>query len=361
MSMCGTGTGKVEIQDPYTGLAVNSYEAITGPPCLESLGAMPSTGTITSGTWTSGCSSTNRAGRYGRFYSFTLSQSTAVTITLESTQDAYLYLLRGAVTNSPVEASNDDISNSYVYGINRNSRVTRTLAAGTYTAEATTYRPARTGNFTIRFQTGNLTGPPVRAGITVSRTLNVGDSTRVDDISGQFTGVVDRYTASSSDISIATASIPASSSTMTITGVAAGTATITVTATNTAGTATQTYPVTVTTAPTTPTAGGPTIPAGGPSVNAGRDQTVSTGATVSLIGTGSPVNDDDDASYSWTQQGTTTVNLTYSTGIPYSSGLAGNSARFTAPSTTGTLVFRLTVTDHGTGISSWDELVITVS
>ena len=24
------------------------------------------------------------------------------------------------------------------------------------------------------------------------------------------------------------------------------------------------------------------------------------------------------------------------------------------------LVFRLTVTDHGTGISSWDELVVTV-
>ena len=115
--------------------------------------------------------------------------------------------------------------------------------------------------------------------------------------------------------------------------------------------------------PTTPstTAGGPEVPPGGPSVNAGSDQTVSTGATVSLIGTGSPVNDDDDASYSWTQQGTTTVNLTYSTGIPYSSGLAGNSARFTAPSTAGTLVFRLTVTDHGTGICSWDELVITVS
>ena len=190
----------------------------------------------------------------------------------------------------------------------------------------------------------------------MGRNLTAGASTTVD-VSGQFSGTVDSYTASSFNTAVATASM--SSPTLTITGVAAGSTTIRVTASNTTnaiGSATQDYPVTVTRS----TAGGPTVPAGGPSVNAGRDQTVSTGATVSLIGTGSPVNDDDDASYSWTQQGTTTVNLTYSTGIPYSSGLAGNSARFTAPSTAGTLVFRLTVTDHGTGISSWDEVTVTV-
>ena len=104
------------------------------------------------------------------------------------------------------------------------------------------------------------------------------------------------------------------------------------------------------------------MPPGGPSVNAYSDQAVTTGASVSLTGYGSPVDDDDDASYNWTQQSGTTVNLKAAvTGLPYTSGLAGSSANFTAPPTTGTLIFRLTVTDHGTGISSWDELVITVS
>ena len=46
--------------------------------------------------------------------------------------------------------------------------------------------------------------------------------------------------------------------------------------------------------------------------------------------------------------------------LPYTSGFAGNSAKFTAPPTAGTLMFRLTVTDHGTSISSWDELAVKV-
>ncbi len=215
-----------------------------------------------------------------------------------------------------------------------------------------------TATFSITVAAASTT-PPKTTGSTVRRTLNVRATTTVD-VSGQFSGGVDRYAAASSNTTVATASI--TGSVMTITGVAAGRATITVTASNTTnaiGTATQDYPVTVTAAPA---AGGPTIPAGGPSVNAWHDQTVRPGASVSLFGTGSPVDDDDDASYSWTQQSGTTVSLKNSiTGPAYTSGLAGNAARFTAPSTAGTLIFRLTVTDHGTGISSWDELVITVS
>ena len=235
------------------------------------------------------------------------------------------------------------------------------VAAGTPTITVTaTNNTNAIGTATQTFTVTVTSLVPMASGTHANQSVTAGASTTVG-VSGYFTGVVNSYSASSWNTAVATASM--SGSNLTITGVAAGTTTVRVTATNTTnaiGTAIQDYPVTVTAATTTPTAGGPTIPAGGPSVNAGRDQTVSTGATVSLIGTGSPVNDDDDASYSWTQQGTTTVNLTYSTGIPYSSGLAGNSASFTAPSTAGTLVFRLTVTDHGTGISSWDELVITV-
>ena len=275
MSMCGTGTGKVEIQDPDTGLAVNSYEAITGPPCLESLSALPSAGKITSGTWTNECSSTRRTGKYARFYSFTLSQSTTVTVTSESTEETYLYLLTGGAKTSPILTSDDDISST-----NRNSLVTQTLAAGTYTAEVTTYYTGRTGNFIVRLLTPSSPSAPATTGSTVERTVNVGAS-RTVNVSGQFSGTGITYSASSSRPTVATASIPPLSSTMTITGVAAGTATITVTATNSAGTATQTWPVTVTSAVTAPTAGSATASI---SVQAGNSTTVNVSGDFSGTG-----------------------------------------------------------------------------
>ena len=236
------------------------------------------------------------------------------------------------------------------------------VAAGnaTFTVTATNNTNAigaATQNFgvTVTSLTPMASGTPANQSVTVRNSKTFG-------ISGYFTGQVDSYSASSWNTAVATASM--SGSNLTITGVTAGTTTVRVTATNVTnavGTATQDYTVTVTAAATPPAAGGPTVPAGGPSVNAWHDQTVRTGASVSLFGTGSPVDDDDDASYSWTQQSGTTVSLrAASTGLLYSAGLSSNAARFTAPSTAGTLIFRLTVTDHGTGISSWDELVITV-
>ena len=205
---------------------------------------------------------------------------------------------------------------------------------------------------------------PMASGTPTPQSVTAGNSTTFGTAS-YFTGKVDSYSAVSLNAAVVTASMNGSN--LTITGVAANSTPVTVrvTATNNTnaiGTATQDYPVTVTATTTTPTAGGPTVPTGGPSVNAYSDQAVTTGASVSLTGSGSPVDDDDDASYNWTQQSGTTVNLKAAvTGLPYTSGLSGNAAGFTAPSTAGTLIFRLTVTDHGTGISSWDELVITVS
>ena len=107
------------------------------------------------------------------------------------------------------------------------------------------------------------------AGAAAPQSVNAGASTAVD-VSGDFTGNVDSYSASSWNTAVATASM--SGSNLTITGVAAGTTTVRVTATNNTnavGTATQDYTVTVTA--TTPTAGGP-------SVSAGNDRTVATGA-----------------------------------------------------------------------------------
>ncbi len=182
--------------------------------------------------------------------------------------------------------------------------------------------------------------PPTTTGSTVRQTLNVGDSTTVN-VSGQFAGVVDSYTASSSNTSVATAAVTGSA--MTITGVAAGNATITVTASNSLGNATQTYGVTVTSVATVP-------PTNGPTANAGLDKMVKVGSSVSLSGTGFPADPDEDVTYSWTQVSGTTVSLRTS----------ANSASFTAPSSPGTLVFRLTVTDIR-GVSASDDVTVKVA
>ena len=236
------------------------------------------------------------------------------------------------------------------------------VAAGSPTITVTARNTTNAIGTAIQTFTVTVTSlVPMASGSPTNQSVTAGASTTVG-VSGYFTGAVDSYSASSRNTAVATASMNGSN--LTITGVAAGSTTIRVTATNTTnakGTAKQDYTVTVTATTTTPTPGGPTIPTGGPSVNAGSDQTVARGATVSLRGTGAPVDDDDDASYSWTQQSGTTVSLKNSiTGSAYTSGLAGSSAKFTAPSTAGTLVFRLTVTDQGTNISSWDELSVTV-
>ena len=90
----------------------------------------------TDGTWDDTCLSQVEGRGYARYYTFTLSEQQEVTITLESATDTYLYLRQGEDNRSgPVEAENDDIET----GVNLNSRIKETLAAGSYTIEATTY------------------------------------------------------------------------------------------------------------------------------------------------------------------------------------------------------------------------------
>jgi len=66
-----------------------------------------------------------------------------VTIDLTSSKDTYLFLLEGNNENGSIIERNDDGGTGF------NSRITRTLAAGTYTIEATTYR-TDTGSFVLR-------------------------------------------------------------------------------------------------------------------------------------------------------------------------------------------------------------------
>ena len=123
--------------------------------CFQDIGTL--TGSVTrTGSWTGACGSTHRAGRYARFYAFTLDTQTAVQIDLTSSEDTYLYLLSGSDSDGTVIAENDDAD-----GQGTNSRITETLASGTYTVEATTYGSGTTGSFNLTIATGSTgTGPP---------------------------------------------------------------------------------------------------------------------------------------------------------------------------------------------------------
>ena len=102
------------------------------------------------GTWDSSCVSEKPApgggDRYARFYTFTLTESADVTITLTSKEDTYLYLLKGFGKNGAIESENDDIA----VGSDTNSRIQVTdLQPGDYTIEATTYVAETSGSFSL--------------------------------------------------------------------------------------------------------------------------------------------------------------------------------------------------------------------
>ena len=100
----------------------------------------------TSGTWADDCESQVADRGYARYYSFVLEQESAVTITLESEVDTFLYLRSGDDRSGDALHENDDIASG---GVNLNSRISETLPVGTYTIEATTYAADQAGTFTL--------------------------------------------------------------------------------------------------------------------------------------------------------------------------------------------------------------------
>ena len=119
--------------------------------CIETIS---NDGTI-SGNWSSDCTAENVPTgdgkppvgiRYAGYYAFTLSEPSSVTITLESDEDTFLYLLSGAGRDGALLYDNDDIDTN---GGNYNSRIAETLDAGEYTIVATTYDMETTGSFTL--------------------------------------------------------------------------------------------------------------------------------------------------------------------------------------------------------------------
>ena len=98
-----------------------------------------------SGSWSSGCLTANPTHGntyYARFYTFTLDEAANVTITLSSDKPPYLYLLAGAGTSGDVlrQAGGDGQTSV---------AITDTLQAGSYTIEASTWRPKTLGDFTL--------------------------------------------------------------------------------------------------------------------------------------------------------------------------------------------------------------------
>ena len=97
-----------------------------------------------SGTWSSTCQSANRSSRYAGYFTFSLNAPASVEITLESSEDTFLYLLRGSKPSRVVIDSDDD------GGGGTDSRISADLEAGDYTIEATTYSEDTTGSFTVQ-------------------------------------------------------------------------------------------------------------------------------------------------------------------------------------------------------------------
>lgn len=84
-------------------------------------------------------------------------------ISLSSSQDTYLFLLAGSGTDGRVVASNDDIGVGDV-----DSRIVRTLSAGTYTVEATTFGAGLTGSFALRVSERRpFVDDPIEAGLPI--------------------------------------------------------------------------------------------------------------------------------------------------------------------------------------------------
>ena len=112
--------------------------------------SVESDGTI-EGNWGDTCLSEKEApggtgDRYARFDTFTLTEESDVTISLDSSQDTYLYLLQGHGKGGDTLHENDDTQSG---GVNLNSLLSAILQPGDYTGdytiEATTYHAMQRG------------------------------------------------------------------------------------------------------------------------------------------------------------------------------------------------------------------------
>ena len=122
----------------------------TPPPVADACIEAIDPGASLDGSWSSDCEASSPSPsqeggvRYARYYTFTLSTASDVTIDLTSDEDTYLYLREGAGRDGAVVNENDDVDTG-IY----DSRIQDNLEPGSYTIEATTYNPQTAGAFKI--------------------------------------------------------------------------------------------------------------------------------------------------------------------------------------------------------------------
>lgn len=126
-------------------------------------------------SWNDLCLSENRPNDqtqgdyYARFFAFTLEEAAAVSISLTSEIDTYLYLMKGWERDGEIVAENDDI----IQYINFNSGINDlALDAGIYTVEATAYAVEKSGNFRLVVSGLPDTGEPQSDCATGGAALN---------------------------------------------------------------------------------------------------------------------------------------------------------------------------------------------
>ena len=141
---------------------MNGIGGVTPPPPPVSCEVTLTGDGAVRGRWSNDCASENRSGSYARYYTFILTESAEVSITLESSEDAYLFLLDG--DGRVLDADDDDDDNQFALASSTDSGLRMTLPAGTYTIEATTYNPRITETFTLTVSGLETVTPPATDG-----------------------------------------------------------------------------------------------------------------------------------------------------------------------------------------------------
>ena len=116
--------------------------------------AVSADGSPVAGSWGGDCESTEREERQARYYQFTLAESADITVLLESDDaETVLYLREGAgnTSGATIPGGFNEGESEYNY---RRASIEQTLAAGTYTIEATTYAAGETGAFSLTVSGG---------------------------------------------------------------------------------------------------------------------------------------------------------------------------------------------------------------
>ena len=118
----------------------HGFAQLPSPSCAEDLNGSGAT----SGSWTNGCVSAVDSAKRSRYYNIRVLQESTVTVDLSSSVDSYLNLRNGYNAQRGTALHSDDNG-----GTGNNARISATLAAGSYTIEATTTADAQTGAFSL--------------------------------------------------------------------------------------------------------------------------------------------------------------------------------------------------------------------